>query len=189
MTGRFIAVVGPSGVGKDSVMEGLAALEPRIALARRVISRPSDAGGEAFDGVSETEFEARVTDGQFALWWAAHGLSYGIPASVDDVLAEGRDVVANLSRGVLKGAQDRFDQVIVVLLTAPASVLAARLTARGREDSAEITRRLARATFDMPTSVQAIEIDNAGTLQDAIAATHAALYPSYEPLTPLSTPA
>ena len=48
MTGRFIAVVGPSGVGKDSVMQGMAARDPRIVLARRVITRPSDAGGEDF---------------------------------------------------------------------------------------------------------------------------------------------
>ena len=126
MTGRFIAVVGPSGVGKDSVMEGLAAVEPRIALARRVISRPSEAGGEDFDGVTEAEFATRAARGDFALWWPAHGLHYGIPNQVDDLLISGQDVLANLSRAVLEQAEARFDKTAVILLTAPADVLAAR---------------------------------------------------------------
>ncbi|MEO0912102.1 MAG: hypothetical protein AAFY59_03810 [Pseudomonadota bacterium] len=40
MTGRFIAVVGPSGVGKDSVMAGMAARTGQLKLVRRVITRP-----------------------------------------------------------------------------------------------------------------------------------------------------
>ena len=60
MRGRFIAVIGPSGVGKDSVMEAMVAGNPKIVLARRVITRPSEAGGEAFDGVSEAEFHRRA---------------------------------------------------------------------------------------------------------------------------------
>ncbi|MGB0905008.1 MAG: phosphonate metabolism protein/1,5-bisphosphokinase (PRPP-forming) PhnN, partial [Mangrovicoccus sp.] len=39
MTGRFIAVVGPSGVGKDSVMAGLMERRPDLLLAKRVITR------------------------------------------------------------------------------------------------------------------------------------------------------
>ena len=82
MMGRFIAVVGPSGVGKDSVMEGLAAADPSLCLARRVISRPATLGGEAFDGVSERAFRKAEDDGAFILSWHAHGWHYGIPQSV-----------------------------------------------------------------------------------------------------------
>ena len=60
MTGRFIAIVGASGVGKDSVMAALAASDPRLRLVRRVITRPSAAGGEDFDGVTEDAFHARA---------------------------------------------------------------------------------------------------------------------------------
>ncbi len=177
MTGRFIAVVGPSGVGKDSVMEGLAAVEPRIALARRVISRPSEAGGEDFDGVTEAEFATRAARGDFALWWPAHGLHYGIPNQVDDLLISGQDVLANLSRAVLEQAEARFDKTAVILLTAPADVLAARLANRGRETAQQIARRLARAGFALPAGITPIEINNAGPLRQTIATVRAALYP------------
>ena len=43
--GPVIAVVGPSGVGKDSLMEALRQADPSIKLMRRVITRAPEAGG------------------------------------------------------------------------------------------------------------------------------------------------
>jgi ribose 1,5-bisphosphokinase len=70
---------GPSGVGKDSLMEALVARRADLHRVRRVITRPAEAGGEAFDSVSPALFAARAAGGDFALHWTAHGLSYGIP--------------------------------------------------------------------------------------------------------------
>ncbi len=177
MRGRFIAVVGPSGVGKDSVMEALAEAEPHLVLARRVITRGSEAGGEAFDGVAEAEFAVQQAAGTFALAWQAHGLRYGIPVSVEAQLAEGRDVMANLSRGVLVKAQVRFERCIVLALSADREVLRARLMARGRETPAEIETRLERAGFALPSGVEAHVLDNSGALAETVAAARAILYP------------
>jgi len=57
--GRLIGVVGPSGAGKDSVMEALARARPDFHLVRRVISRAEGAGGEVYERVSPGEFERR----------------------------------------------------------------------------------------------------------------------------------
>ncbi|MDA3858705.1 MAG: phosphonate metabolism protein/1,5-bisphosphokinase (PRPP-forming) PhnN [Roseovarius sp.] len=182
MSGRFIAIVGPSGVGKDSVMQAMAARDPRLGLARRVITRPgdagSDAGGEDFEGVSEAAFEAQETAGAFALSWRAHGHCYAIPATVDAVLATGRDVLGNLSRSVLIAAQARFAQVEVIALSADHTTLSARLYRRGRETDAEITRRLERATFTLPQGVKAHVVENNGRLEDCALAILAHLYPA-----------
>tara|TARA_R110000782_G_scaffold9528_2_gene30545 strand:- start:2239 stop:2814 length:576 start_codon:yes stop_codon:yes gene_type:complete len=164
MTGRFIAIVGPSGVGKDSVMEALTEADPRFTIARRVISRPVEKGGEVYDGVTEKAFAKAEQEGAFILNWAAHGLHYGIPKAVASDLALGRDVLVNLSRAVLPQAQTLFDRFCVILLTADRDVLAARLTARNREDPAEIARRLHRADFAMPTGVPYHSVDNSGPL-------------------------
>ncbi len=177
MTGRFIAVVGPSGVGKDSVMAAMASQQPRLRLAQRVITRPSEAGGEVFNGVSLSAFETQRDAGGFALWWAAHGLCYGIPTHVDDMLAAGHDVLANLSRAMLHPARDRFDSTVIIALTARRDVLAQRLAARGREDAADIARRLARADDGLPEGVDALTLDNSGALQDTVDRALALLYP------------
>lgn len=175
--GRFIAVVGPSGVGKDSVMAALAAHDPRLVLARRVITRPSDAGGEDFEGVSEAAFEQKRAAGEFALSWAAHGLHYGIPASVEKDLRAGKDVLANLSRAVLPEAKAHFEDFCVIALSADRDVLAARLAGRGRESADQIAKRLARADTALPQGIQASNIDNSGPLEQTVQTILAQLYP------------
>ncbi|MBR2573678.1 MAG: phosphonate metabolism protein/1,5-bisphosphokinase (PRPP-forming) PhnN [Loktanella sp.] len=177
MTGRFIAIVGASGVGKDSVMAALAASDPRLRLVRRVITRPGDAGGEDFDGVTADVFHARAAQGDFALHWPAHGLHYAIPATVLDDLAAGRDMLANLSRAALPAAKAQFDPFMVIQLTARRDVLAARLAARGREAADDIARRLDRADHALPAGIEAVTIDNSGDLDTTVRAVLRLLYP------------
>lgn len=177
MTGRFIAVVGPSGVGKDSVMSAMAQAEPRLVLARRTITRPSAAVGEDFDGVTEDRFAQMRSAGEFALSWPAHGLQYAIPIGVDQTLATGCDVVANLSRAQLVAAQDRFERCEIISLSATREVLAHRLTARGRETKEQVEQRLDRARYALPEGVMAHVIDNSGALDETVQAVLRLLYP------------
>ncbi|MGB1214171.1 MAG: phosphonate metabolism protein/1,5-bisphosphokinase (PRPP-forming) PhnN [Pikeienuella sp.] len=178
MSGRFIAVVGASGVGKDSFMTALAAQHPAICLARRVVTRPQSAGGEDFDSVSAEQFAALESQQAFALSWSAHGLHYGVRNTVDDDLAAGRDVVANLSRAVLRDMQSRFTPNATILLTADRKALAQRLRTRARETEKEIARRLERADFAVPSDISVIHIDNSGPLADTVAQALAVLYPA-----------
>jgi ribose 1,5-bisphosphokinase len=176
--GRLIGVVGPSGAGKDSVMEALVARRPDLHRVRRVITRPETAGGEAFDGISPALFAARAAGGDFALYWKAHGLCYGVPSSVVDVLDMGRDALVNLSRSVLGKAALRFDTLHVLHVTARRDVLAERLAARGRESPQDITRRLSRPAPAFPEGLRVTEIDNSGRLEQAVEQALAALYPA-----------
>lgn len=175
--GRLIAVVGPSGVGKDSLMDSICAARPALQRVRRVITRSPDAGGEDFESVTPDEFARRSAAGQFALCWQAHGLHYAIPVDALRGPARGQDAVANLSRRVLAEAQALFPRLHVLSVTAPPEVLANRLTARGREPGDETAQRLSRAAPPLPRGVAVTEIDNGGPLAAAAAAALAALYP------------
>jgi ribose 1,5-bisphosphokinase len=53
-------------------------------------------------------------------------------------------VVCNVSRTIITAARLRYSRVAVVLVTAPAKVLAARLAARGRATDGCIDQRLKR---------------------------------------------
>ncbi|MEM9429130.1 MAG: phosphonate metabolism protein/1,5-bisphosphokinase (PRPP-forming) PhnN [Pseudomonadota bacterium] len=177
MSGRLIAVVGPSGVGKDTVMAGLVRRRPDLHLVRRVITRPEALGGEPFVGVDTAEFARRRDAGAFALHWEAHGLAYGIPAAVDAVLRSGQDALVNLSRGKLLEADRRFQGLVVLSLTAKRETLAARLSARGRESDEDIARRLDRAEAPLPEGLTILSIANDDALEDTLSAALAALYP------------
>lgn len=176
VTGPF-AVVGPSGVGKDTVMEAVRSADPRVVLVRRVITRPAAAGGEAFEGVDRAAFAAMKAAGDFALDWEAHGLAYGIPVSIHNDLGAGRPVLFNGSRAMLAEAVKVFPGLRVLSITATNDVLAARLRARGRESEDQITQRLARAKLPLPAGLRVTEIDNSGALDRAVEAVRAALQP------------
>lgn len=161
-----IAVVGPSGVGKDSVMQALSDRSAGFHRARRVITRPEGKEGEDFDRVSDTEFHQMVARDAFALHWSAHGLFYGVPRAIEGQRQQADAVLVNLSRSVLLQAQEVFGDLIVISLTADPEVLAQRLAARGRESATEQTRRLARAKVPFPEGLKrVIEIDNSGPLE------------------------
>ncbi|HVM81880.1 MAG TPA: phosphonate metabolism protein/1,5-bisphosphokinase (PRPP-forming) PhnN, partial [Stellaceae bacterium] len=143
--GTLILVVGPSGAGKDTLIEGARdalAGDRRFLFPRRVITRPAEAGGEEHEAMSSVEFAAAEAAGAFALSWGAHGLRYGIPSGIDAELARGRHVVVNVSRSILAEARRRYRPLAIVEVTAPVEVLAERLAARGREGAADIAQRL-----------------------------------------------
>jgi ribose 1,5-bisphosphokinase len=167
MSGLY-AIVGASGVGKDTLMEAARAHDPRIHLVRRVITRPAEAGGEDFESVTEAEFARRLAAGDFVLHWRAHGLSYGIPAEVRGMLAAGRPVLFNGSRAALAEAARAFPELKVIHVTARPEVLRQRLLSRGRESAREIEKRLKRARVSLPSGLEVLELDNSGDLETAL---------------------
>ncbi|SOY94976.1 putative bifunctional: glycosyl transferase and thymidine/pyrimidine nucleoside phosphorylase [Cupriavidus taiwanensis] len=165
-SGTFFFVVGPSGAGKDSLMDGArAALDDNYVFARRVITRPEGAAGEAHEGVSEAEFARRQANGEFLVTWDAHELRYGLPRSLVSELERGRNVVANGSRAVIAQLAARLPRFVVVLVTAPHDVLARRIAARGRESGEEVARRVARTGAALPPEVRCMTVSNDSTLE------------------------
>jgi ribose 1,5-bisphosphokinase len=163
--GVFIAVVGPSGAGKDTLInhaKGRFGGETAVLFVRRVVTRAGDGAGEDHDTLTPREFDRRERLGGFALSWEAHGLKYGLPATIDAAIGYGKVAVANLSRGALPALRQRYANVRVVHVTAPPEVLAARLAGRGRESEDDIRRRIARSADAGLTVEDAILLENDG---------------------------
>ncbi|KEA04777.1 phosphonate metabolism protein/1,5-bisphosphokinase (PRPP-forming) PhnN [Rhizobium rhizogenes] len=168
--GIMVVVVGPSGAGKDTLMNLAArhfAGRSDIHFVRRVITRDGDAGNEDHRSVSDADFDAMEQDGAFAVSWEAHGLKYGIPSDVEGELANGHLVVANGSRSVLHRFQTAFPKLKVINVTARREVLAERLIARGRESREDVLKRLERGSLTVQGSYDVADIDNSGTLEEA----------------------
>ena len=167
-SGTFVAVVGSSGVGKDSLMAYARARLPadQFVFVRRVITRDADGGSEDHDTLDRACFEAAARAGQFALSWEAHGLCYGLPISLEADLASGRTVVANVSRAIIPTLTERYPHALVVEVVAERQVIAERLAARGRETQDAIRSRLDRTvTTALPPGV--VRINNSTSLDTA----------------------
>ncbi|PZR89976.1 MAG: phosphonate metabolism protein/1,5-bisphosphokinase (PRPP-forming) PhnN [Stutzerimonas stutzeri] len=161
--GTFFLVVGPSGAGKDSLIDGARTLlEPtgRYVFARRVVTRPAGSPGEDHEAATDEAFDAREAKGDFLITWGAHGLRYGLPAELKRLVESGRNVIANGSRATIAALAARLPRFVVVEVTAPPEVLAARIAGRGRESGEAIERRLSRTVEPRPEGIRATTICN-----------------------------
>ncbi len=178
MSGRLIYVMGPSGSGKDTLLQGLAgALEATgCHVARRVITRPADPSEPGMVPVTLSEFLAMEACGALAMAWRANGLAYGVARDIDDKLQKGSDVLVNGSRGYLPQALKRYANLVAILVAVDQDVLRERLRKRGRETEAQIDARMRRndlfgvagdqARGKMPNRV--CVVDNSAGIEQAL---------------------
>jgi ribose 1,5-bisphosphokinase len=170
MSQRLVYVIGPSGAGKDSVLQCLRQVWPvaeAVHWSRRTITRPVQAGGEQHEAVDVPAFEHLCQSNAFAMQWHANGLCYGVRHEELRPLQLGRWVFVNGSRAWLPQLLQQWPQATVVHIGAAHEVLARRLAARGRESVEAVTARLARQVpVVLPPA--AISIDNNGHLHDAV---------------------
>lgn len=167
--GRFVAVVGPSGAGKDTIMAGArAALAQNrtFAFPRRIVTRAASET-EDHDSLDQAEFARQREQGSFALHWQAHGLYYGIPRSVDDEIRANHTAICNVSRGAVSTIRARYANVTVVLVTAPAEVLAQRLSGRARASDGSLSSRIERNAI-YPDVGADVAINNNGLVDAAV---------------------
>ena len=163
----WVAVAGPSGAGKDTLLEAVRtelAGDARFHFARRSVTRPATPGGEAHEALSAAGFEAALANGAFILHWRAHGLGYGIR---HEEAPAGCVAVLSLSRTVLNEAA-ALRPLRVIEVSAPPALLAERLARRGREDAASIAARLARE-MPLPAGLDVVRVVNDGPVAEGAA--------------------
>ena len=168
--GKLVLVSGPSGAGKDAVIEGARRRLPagsRYVFPLRTITRPEGFGGEIHVAVTPAQFDRLRRRGAFAFCWGARGLNYAIPASIESDLAAGRTVVVNVAGSVFAEARARYPGALAVWITASPELRRKRLLARGRETAAEIDERLHFAE-EMPADEDVECLVNDGSLEAAV---------------------
>lgn len=168
-------VVGASGSGKDTLIGKGRAERPDLHFVQRAITRPVSEGDRTHTPLTATEFSDRKRANALVLTWDAHGHRYGVPDDVLDRVAAGESVVINGSRAAVHEARMAFDTLRIIHVTARLDVLSRRLRERGREDEAEIDRRMARANRNAPRGSDVVTVDNSGPLEEGFARFLAAL--------------
>jgi ribose 1,5-bisphosphokinase len=161
--GKLVLVVGPSGAGKDTLLSfarTACADNPTIVFARRVVTREASSAEDNAQMDFDAFREARAR-GAFAIDWEAHGHAYGLPRGIEDDIRADRIVVANVSRTVIPALRKAYANVVVVAITAPADVLAARLAMRRRGSDGNIEQRLARIVEDAEPDVTIVNVSSA----------------------------
>ena len=170
---NLIYIMGPSGAGKDSLLNSLhqemASLGKSLPLimAQRTITRSHHQSNENHEAVDEASFESLLQSNAFALNWFANGLHYGIRHEQLAPMSKGSWVMVNGSRAYLEQAKLRFPGLTVLHITAPVDVLRSRLLARGRENEKDIEARLSRSQ-SLESNPQDLYVINDGRLEDSL---------------------
>ena len=168
--GRLVVVVGPSGAGKDTLIAQARARlssDPAFVFPLRLVTRAASVAEDHLT-ISEGDFARAVSRGDFAFRWEAHGLKYALPASIDGDIRAERTVVCNVSRGIVSALRLRYARLVVVLVTAPAEVLAGRLSARGRPSDGDLAQRLGRGAPPPAEFAPDHVIENVGDIADGV---------------------
>ena len=161
--GKLVLVVGPSGAGKDTLLDlarAASAEDHNVVFVRRVVTREASSA-EDNEQMSPAAFRDAQARGAFAIHWEAHGHAYGLPRSIEDDIRAGRTVIANVSRTVIPALRQAYANVVVVSITAPADVLATRLAMRKRGTDGNISERLARAVEDAEPDATIVNVSSA----------------------------
>ena len=184
--GWFVAIVGPSGAGKDTIINAVHQSlknNPEFLFVRRTITRK--AGINSFDdhaetsqnignedniGVSLEQFLELSEKASFSLQWFAHGIHYALPIGIVDEVRKGKIVIANVSRAELEHAKELFGKVFVIEINAPIGILKERLLSRKREKITDIEERLERANIPihLPKGAKYCYIDNSGNINYSV---------------------
>ena len=148
--GQIIVVSAPSGSGKDTVVNNLLSINPRVSPSISYTSRPprqNETEGVHYFFVPKSRFEEMIEGKEFAEYDYYQGDYYGTSAAkVEELLQSGRDAVFKIT---IKGAcavRERFPRAVLVFLIPPSfEELERRLRKRGTETDDKIKGRLAEA--------------------------------------------
>jgi len=142
-----IVLHGPSGVGKDTVID---MLRERTGIHRATSStsrlpRENEVDGNHYHFLSEIQFEQKIRAGEFAEWARVYDDYKGLERrEVEEPLREGRDVIIRTDVQGARTWRERLDGAVFIFLMAEdREVLRSRLSSRGSEDADSLARRIA----------------------------------------------
>jgi len=146
----LLVLSGPSGAGKDSVIERLRSVEPDLAYGVSVTTRAprhGEADGIQYRFTNRDEFEKLAASGFFIETREYAGNLYGTPRGfVEESLRQGRDLILKPEVNGARAIKRLFQQAVLVFLTVPSEGdLAARLAQRHADNPKDIDRRLSIA--------------------------------------------
>jgi guanylate kinase len=171
----FVVLSGPSGVGKDAILDELRRRGHdfhRVVTCTTRPPRPNETSGVDYHFVTADEFDRLIRGDGLLEHAVVYGDHYGVPrAQVDDALETGCDVYV---RTDVQGAATikRLRPNTVLIFIAPASLaeLEQRIRARGDSDVTRVQRRLetARAEMARQAEFEHVIVNETGRLGAAV---------------------
>ena len=153
MKGRLFIVSGPSGVGKNTILNQIIARCKNVRYSISATSRamrPGEVDGKSYYFVTRERFEQMIARGELLEFAEYVGNYYGTPLQpILDATAQGIDIVMDLDVvGALKVREKVPDAVLVFIMAPSFEEIERRLRARGDVSPELMHERLERAHWE-----------------------------------------
>ena len=153
MKGKLLAVSGPSGVGKGTIVKTLVKRRADIVESVSCTTRAPREGekhGREYYFLTKEEFLRRIAENDFLEYDEHFGNYYGTPKSfVRETLKE-KSVILEIDVVGALNAKKAFPDCVLVMIAPPSvAELKRRLIGRGSETDAEIENRLSRLEYEL----------------------------------------
>ena len=155
----LIALTGPSGVGKDTLMKRLSEKDGNIGFLISATTRPPRSGehdGEHYHFLTDEEFEQKVNEDAFVEFNGNYlGRRYGtLKSEVLRHMDQGKDAISDINYTGVQQFKERVPANLVSILVLPPSLgeLINRMQERRKltlEDPTQLAKRLERITLDL----------------------------------------
>ncbi len=174
--GRLILFSGPSGVGKDTLLELLYKKRPDLVHSVSATTRnrrENEIHGKDYYFISKEDFELMIQSGNI-LEYTQYGVNlYGTPKRpIDDWLAEGKTIILKIEVHGAKQIKKLYKNAVSIFILPPSiEVLEQRLRKRGTENEADLKKRMEIALSEIEKSKDydyVIYNDNLETAVDEI---------------------
>lgn len=153
MKGKLFIVSGPSGVGKNSILNRVVQEQEHVRYSISATSRairPGEKEGVSYYFVTRQRFEQMIADGELLEYAEYVGNYYGTPLSpILEATEKGIDIVMDLDVvGALK-VKERVPSAVLIFITAPSfDEIERRLIGRGDVSPEAMAGRLERAHWE-----------------------------------------
>ena len=149
----LLAVSGPSGVGKGTMVKTLIARREDVVESVSCTTRPPREGeihGKHYFFLSREEFERRIAEGDFLEYDEHFGNYYGTPKSFVRETLPHKSIIMEIDVvGALNAKKEFPDTVLVMVVPPSVEELRRRLSGRGSETEAQIQNRLERMEYEL----------------------------------------
>lgn len=157
--GRLFIISGPSGSGKDTVLQELFKKCPDLLFSISSVTRPMRLGeveGEKYNFISREQFESMIANDQLLEYNQFVGNYYGTPkAPVEAAINSGKDIIVEIDVNGAAQIRSKIKEAISVFIMPPSlEILKARLSRRGTETTDVIEKRIAVALGEIARATE-----------------------------------
>jgi len=162
--GTLYLIVGPTGSGKEALIDAVLETRPEIRRAPLIVSAEKSRNACVVGAISSDAFLRFMRLGSFALQWDSDGTRYGLTHDATRQLRDGQSLILCCDSFVIERARAMYPDVQAIYITARMDILRRRLASMGFGSDTDIDMHLAQNERLRPRGAGIVTVDTSDSI-------------------------